>query len=130
MKKTITIVVCVVVLVGCRRLSPEDERGIASRLHCGVSVRADNTLSLTFTGVKADLSGIRGLPVSGLELVGVKQADLSLLSGVKLRYICFSAADVSDGIETLRQMSSLTMINRMPSAEFWKRYDAGEFHGG
>lgn len=127
MKRIATILLCCCLLTGCRRFTPDEERGIASRLHCGVSVFADDTLSLTFTGEVADLSGIRGLPVSGLELVGVKQADLSCLEGVELRSICFLADHITNGIGTIRNMASLQKINRLPAAEFWKRYDAGEF---
>jgi len=34
---------------------------------------------------------------------------------------------VDRGMDVLRAIESLHSINRMPAAEFWKKYDAGEF---
>ncbi len=80
---------------------------------------------------------IRGMPIKFLSLfgcIGIK--DYSPLEDLKLETIYFSPALLSkDEIQILRRMKSLKKIGtswadyrKEPGpAEFWKRYDAGEF---
>ena len=46
---------------------------------------------------------------------------------MNLRSIDLEPNNITNGIEVIRNMTSLHKINDMPPAEFWKRYDAGEF---
>jgi len=44
----------------------------------------------------------------------------------------FTPKNITKGIDVVRNMKSITGIgldqnNQMPAAEFWKKYDAGEF---
>jgi hypothetical protein len=34
---------------------------------------------------------------------------------------------ITKGTDALRSMKSLTRINALPPAEFWRNYDAGEY---
>ncbi len=49
-----------------------------------------------------------------------------------LTSLSFSPKQITRGIEIIRQMKSITYIGLNPSvrmrpADFWKKYDAGEF---
>ena len=45
--------------------------------------------------------------------------------------ILFTPTSITKGLDVIRQMKSLTVMSvgdaRLPPAEFWKKYDAGEF---
>ncbi len=96
-------------------------RGVALRsLHCaGTRV--------------SDLSPVQGMPLTEAWVDGTSVADLTPLAGMKLERLTFSPDRVNKGIEVIRGMTSpqgnwgLCWNTYMPSAEFWKRYDAGEF---
>jgi hypothetical protein len=59
-------------------------------------------------------------------------SDLSPLKGMALKEITFSPKQIAKGIELIRAMNSLqgigiTWDQIRPAAEFWRKYDAGEF---
>jgi tetratricopeptide (TPR) repeat protein len=91
------------------------------------------TLSISSTKVR-DLTPIKHMPLRSLYLWLTSVQDLTPLGDMKLREIKFTPKNVTRGIEVLREMTSLQIIgiswegNKMwPAAEFWKKYDAGEF---
>ena len=80
----------------------------------------------------SDLSPVQGMPLTEAWVDGTAVADLTPLAGMKLERLTFSPDRVNKGIEVIRGMTSLRQLGPrwntyMPSAEFWKRYDAGEF---
>ena len=51
---------------------------------------------------------------------------------MELESFAFTPANITSGIEVIREMKSITQIgisggSLMPPDEFWKKYDAGEF---
>jgi Leucine-rich repeat (LRR) protein len=68
-----------------------------------------------------------------LELWGSRVSDLSPLKDMSLEIIMLTPKDIStQGLNLLRNMKSLKTIgtnpwNLFPAAEFWARYDKGEF---
>ncbi|MBS0211489.1 MAG: protein kinase [Planctomycetes bacterium] len=60
-------------------------------------------------------------------------SDLSPLEGLNLNHIGFSPGICTTGIDVLRRMKSLNTVGigdkfeQVKAADFWKRYDAGEF---
>ncbi len=90
-----------------------------------------NALGLWRTPVD-DLSIIKGMPLKHLMIDGTRISDLSLLQGFDLKGILLTPHTITKGITVLRQMKNLELIgmngeqNYSP-AEFWKRYDAGDF---
>jgi hypothetical protein len=59
-------------------------------------------------------------------------SDLSPLNGLELEMIRLTPRNVTQGLEILRNMRSLKTIGighnqSWPAAEFWDRYDKGEF---
>jgi len=81
-----------------------------------------------------DLEFARNLPnLEDLDVSGcVSLTDLTPLAGLKLRKVGFRPTIVTKGIEAVRGMATLTEISPdgqryFPPAEFWKKYDAGEF---
>jgi hypothetical protein len=64
---------------------------------------------------------------------GTPVSDLSPLEGLNLAEIAFTPKNITKGLEVIRQMKSLKTLGpvwdkRFPPAEFWKKYDAGEFN--
>jgi Leucine-rich repeat (LRR) protein len=79
----------------------------------------------------SDLSPLRGMPLSLLRCNGSKVSDLSPLQGMNLNEVGFTPKNITVGLNVIRQMKSVKFIatdehGRLPSAEFWKKYDAGE----
>ena len=103
----------------------------------------------------ADLSPLRGMPLTNLFFINTPVANISPLAGMPLKDLKFYFTDVTSllplegmqletvsiapgkitqGMNTLRQMKSLKEISiglgkgeQFSPAEFWKKYDAGEF---
>ncbi|HEX3658087.1 MAG TPA: serine/threonine-protein kinase [Pirellulales bacterium] len=80
----------------------------------------------------SDLSPLRGAPLTTLDCVGTAVSDLSPLAGMSLTEIQFTPKNIVQGLDIVRQMKSLKTIGggsteNLPPAEFWKKYDAGEF---
>ena len=88
-------------------------------------------LDLQNTKVK-DLTPLRGMhTLTSLRCTNTQVTDLSPLEGMSLQGIGFTPKNITKGIEVLRTMKSLTQISdgtrNFTPAEFWKKYDAGEF---
>lgn len=67
-----------------------------------------------------------------LNIAGSQATDLTPLAGLQLDRLIFTPDRIETGLEVARNMSSLKEIglrfeNMMPPAQFWARYDAGEF---
>jgi hypothetical protein len=79
-----------------------------------------------------DLTPLKGMPLTSLEMGGTEISDLTPLEGMKLESIYVTLKKITRGMDVLRQMQSLKTINtyekEYPPADFWKRYDAGEFN--
>ncbi len=82
----------------------------------------------------SDLSPLRGMPLTRLDCDTTQVSDLSPLSGTKLTEIAFTPKQITQGLDAVRQMQSLKRIGtsgarneQISAAEFWKRFDAGEF---
>lgn len=91
-----------------------------------------NSLMLEKCGGVKDLEPLRGMPLNMLFLVGTGVEDLSPLEGMELKYFTFSPKQIRSGLDVIRNMKSLTKIDpdghgALPPAEFWRRYDAGEY---
>ena len=77
------------------------------------------------------------MPITFLSLGGdSKVTDLTLLKDLPSSDADFAAKDIKTGWEAIRQHPTLKMIEptgvayweaAQPVAEFWKRFDAGEF---
>ncbi|MCS6852984.1 MAG: tetratricopeptide repeat protein [Gemmataceae bacterium] len=81
-----------------------------------------------------DLTPVQGMPLTILRCSNAPITDLTPLAGMKLQELRFTPRNISRGLEVVRNMSSLKVIGVSeapgqiwPAAEFWKRYDAGEF---
>ncbi len=81
----------------------------------------------------ADLSPLAGMPLKSLYCYYTPVSDLSPLAGMNLTDFQFSPKRIAKGLEVVRQMKSLKTIGvgtgqpALPAAEFWKKYDVGEF---
>jgi serine/threonine protein kinase len=80
----------------------------------------------------SDLSPLKGVPLTELVFDNTSVSDASSLQGANLALLSFTSRDITKGLNVIREMKSLTFIgtsgsNRWPPAEFWKKYDAGEF---
>lgn len=81
-----------------------------------------------------DLSPLRGMPLKTLWCYSTQVSDLSPLEGMQLSSLTFTPSRITQGIEVIRKMESLAKIGvsytvptNFAAANFWKRYDAGEF---
>ena len=81
----------------------------------------------------SDLSPLQGMPLTNLYCYNTPVSDLSPLQGMNLTDVAFTPKNITKGLDVIRQMKSLKTIgigdteNQFPPAEFWKKYDAGEF---
>ncbi len=80
----------------------------------------------------SDLSPLKGMPLTWLACSNTPVTDLSPLEGMNLANLVFTPSNITKGLDVVRQMKSLTKIgifrnNTLPAADFWKKYDAGEF---
>jgi hypothetical protein len=80
----------------------------------------------------SDLSPLKGMPLWRLYCDHTPVSDLSPLEGLNLAEIAFTPKNITKGLDALRQMKSLKTLGpswdkQFPPAEFWKKYDAGEF---
>ncbi|MCE9525213.1 MAG: protein kinase [Planctomycetales bacterium] len=79
-----------------------------------------------------DLSPLKGIPLIRLEINGSGVSDLRPLQGMPLRILRLTPQNITQGIDVLRDIKSLEIIGidsdkAWPPAEFWERYDKGEF---
>jgi len=80
-----------------------------------------------------DLTPLKDMPLTKLTFgIGTRVRDLTPLGGLQLQELAFHPNFITKGMEAIRKMTSLTTIAGypqppMPAAEFWARYDDGEF---
>jgi len=85
--------------------------------------------------VVTDLAPLEGMPLTDLLMQNTRITDVTLLSRLPLERLIFSPSYVVSGIESLRGKKSLKWIavssalSEQTAAEFWKKYDAGEYKG-
>jgi hypothetical protein len=90
-------------------------------------------LALPGTKVKgAGLAHLKGMPLRLLYVFNTGITDLTPLQGMRLEDIRLTPKNITRGLDTLRDMKSLKTIGigwhqGWPAAEFWERYDKGEF---
>ena len=80
----------------------------------------------------SDLAPVQGMPLKILEINNTRITDLTPLQGVTLEDIRLTPKNITRGLDILRGMKSLKTIGvdwnqSWPAAEFWERYDKGEF---
>jgi hypothetical protein len=78
------------------------------------------------------LAHFKGNPLVALYINHTAITDLSPLQGMPLKYVRLTPKNITRGLDILRDMKSLITIGinyneRWPAAEFWQRYDQGEF---
>lgn len=83
-------------------------------------------LVIRFCPALSDLSPLRGMNFGVLDLAGCGVTDLTPLAGVNMISIVLPPR-VAKGTSLLRQVKNLKYINYLLVADFWKRYDKGEF---
>ena len=81
----------------------------------------------------SDLSPLKGMPLTTLHCSGTPVRDLSPLEGMKLEGLAFTPNRIEKGIEIIRAMKTLNRLSLngqawFAPADFWKKYDAGEFN--
>jgi tetratricopeptide (TPR) repeat protein len=96
------------------------------------NIRALKGLQLTSLSLSGclqvrDLMPLKGMPLTTLNLGGIPLPDLTPLQGMELETLSFEPKSVTRGIDMIRAMKSLKSINTSPPADFWKKFDAGEF---
>jgi serine/threonine protein kinase/Leucine-rich repeat (LRR) protein len=80
----------------------------------------------------AGLADLKGLPLTLLWIDATGITDLTPLQGMPLEDIRLTPQNITRGMDILRDMKSLKTIGiqwdqSWPAAEFWERYDKGEF---
>ena len=83
-----------------------------------------------YTKVK-DLSPLADTKLTTLLCNNSDVSDLSPLKPLKLTNITITPKNITQGMEAIRQMTTLSVIGldgeSFPAEEFWKKYDAGDF---
>jgi hypothetical protein len=80
----------------------------------------------------ASLAQLKGIPLRKLFINNTAITDLTPLQGMPLEEIRLTPKNITRGLDILRDMKSLKTIGiagrqPWPQAEFWERYDKGEF---
>jgi hypothetical protein len=80
----------------------------------------------------SDVSPLKRMPLDEVQCDGTPVSDLSALRGMSLTTITFTPRNINQGLDVIRQMKSLKAVGiewdqESPPAEFWTKYDAGEF---
>ena len=80
----------------------------------------------------AGLAHFKGMPLRLLRIYNTEITDLTPLQGMPLEDIHLTPKNITRGLDILRAMKSLKTIGiewnqAWPAAEFWERYDKGEF---
>jgi formylglycine-generating enzyme required for sulfatase activity len=80
----------------------------------------------------AGLAHFKGMPLMSLWIDDTGITDLTPLQGMPLEDIRLTPKNITQGLNILRDMKSLKTIGKhwdqaWPAAEFWERYDKGEF---
>jgi hypothetical protein len=89
------------------------------------------SLNLGYCGKVQSLAPLKGMRLKSIFLYATRTSRRSRVWNWKIR---LTPKTVTKGMDILRQMKSLKTIGVglqpteiFPTAEFWKRYDAGEF---
>ena len=91
--------------------------------------------SLLLSGTKVDdasLAHFKGMPLRLLWIDNTGITDLNGLQGMPLEDVRLTPKNITKGLKLLRDIKSLKTIGinelkAWPAAEFWERYDKGEF---
>jgi hypothetical protein len=80
----------------------------------------------------ACLAHFKGMPLMSVWIDNTDISDLTPLQGMPLEDIRVTPKKITKGLDILRDMKSLKTIGTewdkfWPAAEFWERYDKGEF---
>jgi eukaryotic-like serine/threonine-protein kinase len=80
----------------------------------------------------AGLAPFKGVPLRELAINDTAITDLTPLQGMPLEHIRLTPKNITRGLDELRDLKSLKTIGiayrqTWPAAEFWQRYDKGEF---
>jgi hypothetical protein len=80
----------------------------------------------------AGLAQFKGMPLTVLLIENTDITDLNPLQRMPLEEIHLTPKNITKGLDILREMKSLKTIGiswdqAWPAAEFWNRYDRGEF---
>jgi Leucine-rich repeat (LRR) protein len=80
----------------------------------------------------SDVSPLKGKRLTRLLCHNTQLSDLSPLQATQLKEIRLTPNNITQGLDILRDMKSLKTIGidnnqAWPAAEFWERYDKGEF---
>jgi formylglycine-generating enzyme required for sulfatase activity len=80
----------------------------------------------------AGLANFQGMPLIALWIDHTRITDLTPLQGMPLEDIRLTPKNITRGLDILRAMKSLQTVGiefnqSWPAAEFWERYDKGEF---
>jgi hypothetical protein len=78
-------------------------------------------LGIDRTNVR-DLEPIHSLPLDLLSITQTPIRDLSPLQGMHLRWLFFDVEKVSKGLDAIRRMKTLRIINGLSAQEFWRRH--------
>ena len=70
----------------------------------------------------ASLASLRDTSLRSLDIRSTRITDVSPLRHVPLSELLFFPAWVTKGLPVLREIETLTKINRRPAADFWKQY--------
>jgi len=94
----------------------------------GLTVLALNGTKVSDQG----LAHLKGMPLKVLLIDNTGITDLTPLQGMPLEDIRLTPKNITKGLDILRDMKSLKTIGLRwqrgwPTAEFWERYDKGEF---
>ena len=81
----------------------------------------------------SDLTALSSLRLTELCIDGTEVSDLTPLKDMPLSFIRLTPQKITQGLDVLRDMQSLKRIATeggkvWPAAEFWDRYDKGEFN--
>src|SRR5262249_28119575 len=78
------------------------------------------------------LAQVKGMPLKVLWVENTGITDLTPVQGMPLEDIILTPRSITWGLDILRDMKNLKTIGvewnqAWPAAEFWERYDKGEF---
>ena len=80
----------------------------------------------------AGLAHFKGIPLKALSIDNTGITDLTPLQGMPLEEVRLTPKNVIRSLDVLRDLKNLKTIGisweqSWPAAEFWERYDKGEF---
>jgi serine/threonine protein kinase len=80
----------------------------------------------------SNLVPLAGMPMQSLSIRDIPVSDITCLKDMPLVYFQFTPKMITNGVDVVRKMRTLVNIGisgdaTFSAAEFWKKYDAGEF---